>query len=282
MSALRMELAPGRWHFQHGPIDLIIEALGRADAVAAAFERAWLRFGSVLTELVAELPLLRRPVGAGACPPQGVVARRMWDACLPFQPVFITPMAAVAGSVAQEIVSAFERDGVDRAFVNNGGDIALWLAPGARIRVAVCRLDQPAAFAGSQGLGQEHLEIDASSRVRGIATSGWRGRSFSLGIADSVTVTAASAAQADVAATMIGNAVNCEDPGIERQPASSLQDASDLGELLVTTRVGPLSPSLVEQALGRGEALARRLLDQGLIISALLALQGQSRIVSRQ
>ena len=92
MSALRMELAPGRWHFQHGPIDLIIEALGRADAVASAFERAWLRFGSVLTELVAELPLLRRPVCDGDCPLKGVVARRMWDACRPFQPVFITPM----------------------------------------------------------------------------------------------------------------------------------------------------------------------------------------------
>ena len=277
-----MELAPGRWHFQHGPIDLIIEALGRADAVASAFERAWLRFGSVLTELVAELPLLRRPVCDGDCPLKGVVARRMWDACRPFQPVFITPMAAVAGSVAQEIVSAFASDGVDRAFVNNGGDIALWLAPGARIRVAVCRVDQPAAFAMSRSLSDEHLEIDAASPVRGIATSGWRGRSLSLGIADAVTVTAATAAQADAAATMIGNAVNCEDPGIERQPASMLQDASDLGDLLVTTQVGRLPLSAVEQALGRGETLARRLLDQGLIISALLALQGQSRIVSRQ
>jgi ApbE superfamily uncharacterized protein (UPF0280 family) len=282
MSAVRMQLAPGRWHFQHGPIDLIIEALGHADAVAAAFERAWLRFGSVLTELVGELPLLRRPVSTGLCPLHGPVARRMWDACSPFRPAFVTPMAAVAGSVAQEIVSAFARDGVDRAFVNNGGDIALWLAPGARIRVAVCRVEQAAAFASSRGQGGEYLDIDTTSPVRGIATSGWRGRSLSLGIADAVTVTAATAAQADAAATMIGNAVNCEDPGIERQPACALQDASDLGELLVTTRVGPLAPAVVDAALDRGELLARRLLEQGLIVSALLALQGKSRIVSRQ
>ena len=44
--------------------------------------------------------------------------------------------------------------------------------------------------------------------MRGIATSGWRGRSFSLGIADAVTVLAATAAEADAAATVIANAVD--------------------------------------------------------------------------
>ena len=36
--------------------------------------------------------------------------------------------------------------------------------------------------------------VDASLPVRGVATSGWRGRSHSLGIADSVTVLARTAA----------------------------------------------------------------------------------------
>lgn len=279
MSAVRRQLGPQRWHFQHGPIDLIIQALGRADAVAGAFERAWQRFGTVLAELVGELPALRRPVASGTCPLQGPIARSMWSACRPFHPAFVTPMAAVAGGVAQEIVSSFADDGVERAFVNNGGDIALWLAPGASIRVAVCQLNEPNQQTQLPG---DYLLVDAASPVRGIATSGWRGRSLSMGIADAVTVTAASAAQADAAATMIGNAVSCDDPAIARRPASELVDDSDLGEQLVTAQVGRLAPVMVDAALDRGQALASSLLEQGLIVSALLALQGQSRIVSQR
>ena len=52
------------WHFQHGPIDLVIVADGDAQALADAFEAAWRRFESVLCELVGELPALRRAVGA--------------------------------------------------------------------------------------------------------------------------------------------------------------------------------------------------------------------------
>ena len=47
------------------------------------------------------------------------------------------------------------------------------------------------------------LAAVTGSPVRGVATSGWRGRSHSLGIADSVTVLAATAAMADAAATVI-------------------------------------------------------------------------------
>ena len=67
--------------------------------------------------------------------------------------------------------------------------------------------------------------------MRGVATSGWRGRSFSLGIADAVTVLAATAAAADAAATIIANAVDLPGhPAIARRPASELEDDSDLGD----------------------------------------------------
>ncbi|HOO40207.1 MAG TPA: hypothetical protein PK653_02085 [Syntrophales bacterium] len=68
MNATRTRLPDGRWHFQRGPIDLVIGADGDARAVEAAHEAAWNRFESVLAELVAELPALRRAVRDGACP----------------------------------------------------------------------------------------------------------------------------------------------------------------------------------------------------------------------
>jgi ApbE superfamily uncharacterized protein (UPF0280 family) len=270
MAAARARLSNGRWHFQHGPIDLVIGADG--PAADAAHEAAWLRFVTVLEELVSELPLLRKPV-LHDCPLRGTVARRMWHACAPFAAGFITPMAAVAGSVAQEIVAAYERPGVARAWVNNGGDIALHLAPGESVRVGIVG---DLADVGIDG----RFTVDAASPVRGIATSGWRGRSFSLGIADSVTVLARSAAMADAAATVIANAVNVDHPLIARRPANELKDDSDLGARLVTVDVPPLPRGLLDEALENGMVRARELQQHGLIESAVL--QGQGRMLALQ
>jgi len=254
MNAQRAPLPEGRWHFQHGPIDIVIGADGDAAALAAAHAAAWRRFETVLPELVAELPALRRPV-RGPCPLQGVIARRMWQACRPHHSIFITPMAAVAGAVAQELIGCYAVEGVQRAWVNNGGDIAVHLAPGASLRVGLfadlARLD-PAAIAVDG-----HFDLRHELPVRGVATSGWRGRSFSLGIADSVTVLARTAAQADAAATMIANAVDVADTRIRRAPANTLKDDSDLGEIEVTVDVPRLEPATVQRALQAGARRAR-------------------------
>lgn len=272
MGPVQARLGPQRWHFQHGPIDLIIGAHGDDEAVRESLELAWARFATVLTELTGELALLRLPV-AKPCRMQGPIARRMWQACVPFAPDFITPMAAVAGSVAQEILDSFVRDGVRRAWVNNGGDIALHLQTGQRAALAVCA--DPAAPPSQS----DRVVIGADSPVRGVATSGWRGRSFSLGIADAVTVLACEAAQADAAATMIANQVDCDDEAIVRRPACELKDDTDLGDRPVTVQVGPLSPAKTQSALERGARYAQSLMERDLITQAMLSLQGRSRIV---
>src|SRR5690606_23267476 len=116
-------------------------------------------------------------------------------------------------------------------------------------------------------------------RARGIATSGWRGRSHSRGIADAVTVLAADGASADVAATLIANAVDLPGhPAIERVPASSIDPDSDLGERLVTQDVGPLSAQDTAIALDAGLAIAEDFRRRGLIEEAALFLRGESRI----
>lgn len=294
MGPVRTPLPGGRWHFAHGPIELVIGAdAGGAgvrptgltpsaslepDALTQAHEAAWQRFQTVLQELVAELPLLRQPVQAGPCPVRGVVARRMWQACTALPTDFITPMAAVAGAVAQEILVPYTQAGVRRAFVNNGGDIALHLAPGTQWRVGLV-----ADIAKRRTALDGGFVIDSQDPVRGVATSGWRGRSHSLGIADAVTVLAATAAQADAAATVIANAVNPVEPderlGIERAPACSLKDDSDLGERLVTVQVPALPAGVVAAALRRGARIAEQLREAGLIHATVLSCQGQTLTV---
>ena len=280
MQAQRKPMDAQRWHFQHGPIDLVISADGDAAALASAHAAAWQRFEQVLPELVQELPLLRQAVSSKAtdCPLKGPVARRMWQACRPYAMDFITPMAAVAGSVAQEIIACYQRPGIARAWVNNGGDIAMHLTPGQSLKVGlyadIARLD--VAQLQDQLLLDGQFSVEAAMPVRGVATSGWRGRSFSMGIADSVTVLARTAAQADAAATVIANAINVDDARVQRAPAASLKDDSDLGQRLVTTGVPPLAPALVLQALQAGLATARALQSEGLIDSALLVCQQQA------
>ena len=268
----RKALPGGREHWQHGPIDLVIRAEGDADAVARAYAAAWQRFQSVLDELVGELSMLRLPV-EHAHPLRGVIARRMGAATAPYASEFITPMAAVAGSVAQEIVTFFTAEpGVRKAYVSNGGDIALHLRPGESLGVGLV------ANAYAPALNGE-VKVEAASGIRGVATSGWRGRSFSLGVADSVTVLAATAAQADAAATMIANAVNVQHDNIERAPANTLKDDTDLGARLVTVNVGALPPALRAQALDAGARAAQSYLARGLVIGAALALQGEWRSI---
>jgi ApbE superfamily uncharacterized protein (UPF0280 family) len=267
-------LADGRLHLHDGPIDLIIEAFGETSAAEEAYAAAWNRFATILDELCAELPLLRAdPRGASAA--RGAVARRMTAAVAPFRARrFLTPMAAVAGAVAEEVLQAMAAGRqLARAYVNNGGDIALHLAPRETFSIGMIdRPDRPSLVG--------RATVGAADRVRGVATSGWRGRSFSLGVADAVTVLAASAALADAAATLIANAVDIPGhPAIRRMPARDLDPQSDLGERRVTVAVGPLTPGETEHALAAGTAEAEHWRDLGLIEAAALRLGERTRLV---
>ena len=268
------QLADGRLHLQHGPIDLIIEAWGERAEVAAAYRQAVERFSDILEVLVQELALLRAPLIEAHPLLRGPVARRMLAACWPYRASYITPMAAVAGSVADEILQAMLADRtLDKAYVNNGGDIALHLADGSTLTLGVVNdVENPAIDAT--------VALSAALPMRGLATSGWRGRSQSLGIADAVTVLATDAAAADAAATIIANAVNVEHVAIARKPARELRADSDLGNLPVTVAVGALPAEMRAAALERGLTQARDLQRRNLIHAAYLALQGEVRTLA--
>jgi uncharacterized protein len=267
-------LADGnRHHLQHGPIDLILKAEGPKEEVARTYTQAEAAFAPILDTLVQELTMLRAPVEAQTPLPSGPVARRMLQAVTPYTGLFVTPMAAVAGAVADHVLAAMVQNRkLLRAYVNNGGDIAVFLTTGARFRIGVCSNPQTGAAAA-------RLQIGPEDGIAGIATSGWRGRSHSMGIADAVTVLASTAADADAAATMIANAVDL--PGsslVTRVPARTLSPDSDLGYRLVTVGVEKLSDDHKKAALAAGQALAAGLIRTGCIRAAYLNLQGEMAI----
>lgn len=263
-----------RLHLCDGPIDLIIEADGNAREVRAAYCQAMASFDGLLLMLARELPFLRSAINTDHKLPEGPVARLMTEAVMPYCGQFVTPMAAVAGAVAEHVLAALVNNRkLSRAYVNNGGDIAYFFGPGSTYTIGICT--NPVT--GAMGA---RLRLSAEDQIGGVATSGWRGRSHSLGIADAVTVLAETAAKADVAATLIANAVDLEDsPRVTRQPAIELSPDSDLGHQHVTIDVAPLGRIERQEALRSGTELANTLHRAGLIKTAFLNLQGQSIIV---
>lgn len=263
-----------RLHLQHGPIDLIVYVDTASPAlVDAAYGAAITAFNGLLVSLAGNLTSLRQPGN----PDQRFsdpVAQTMNATVCRFNADFVTPMAAVAGSVADFIKEQISKVGsFNKILVNNGGDISLTLRGDSTASIAVCG----DAYAGTCS---STIQICANDGIGGIATSGWQGRSHSLGIADAVTVLAETAAAADTAATLIANAVNVEDSMlIQRLPAVDLSPDSDLGERLVTTHVGRLSALQIDKALRAGVAQANDYLLHGHIQACYLELQGVSKSV---
>ena len=273
-------MADNRLHLQHGPIDIIAHVDAPEEVRKRLYTSASNRFSTVLVELVAEMDLLKQPWSADLPDPKGGIAQKMCFAVRGSN-IFVTPMAAVAGAVADEVLEAMLNEAkntdpcleeIQRMYVNNGGDIAFWLNAGESFSIGV--VDNP-------GIPELNARVSLAyeSPVRGIATSGWRGRSQSLGIADAVTVLAGSAAIADAAATLIANDVNVDYPGILKRPASEVKDESDLGMLPVTVDVPPLPVDQISEALKRGAQTAGNFIRTGKIEAAYLSLQKQTLVV---
>ena len=273
-------MADNRLHLQHGPIDLILHVDASEEIRKRLYSTAKKRFSTVLQELVVEMDLLKQPWSADLPDPKGGIAQKMCFA-VRGSDIFVTPMASVAGAVADEVLEAMLYEAknpdpcleeIQRMYVNNGGDIAFWLNAGESFSIGV--VDNP-------GIPELNARVSLAyeSPVRGIATSGWRGRSQSLGIADAVTVLAGSAAIADAAATLIANDVNVYYPGILKRPASEVKDESDLGMLPVTVDVPPLPVDQISEALKRGGQTAGNFIRTGKIEAAYLSLQKQTLVV---
>lgn len=277
VQVLRPDLVLVDW----GPMTLTISAWAGGEArpvMAAQAARQALRLLAVLADFQ---NYLKRPVSElPADRPAPTVVKRARDAAEAVGRG-LTPLAAVAGAVADELADLALELGADKVIVNNGGDVALRLGPGQTAQAGLRAFPAHDAQAEQSGeaplLGR--LNISATDNIGGVATSGWGGRSFSQGLADAVSVWAASAALADAAATALGNAVTAEVEGVMKRPARELDPASDLGAALVTVQVPELSLEERAAALKAGRSEALRLREEGNLIGCLIALQGDYAIL---
>lgn len=265
-----------RMSLRHGPIDIVAEiSASSSDVTTCAYDTAVKEFQPILPSLCEELDFLRRPLSTKGLLPKSLVGKRMYAAANMFsEKHFSTPMIAVAGSIADHLLEAVKNKfNIRKAYFNNGGDIALFLSKNEKFEIGVCSNIETGEIS-------TRATITADDAIGGIATSGWRGRSHSLGIADAVTVFASNAAMADTAATLIANEVDIDASSllIDRTPAIELNPDSDLGDQLVTVAVGVLSQHEKELALSRGFTVAEEMIRRGFIHSAYLSLQGSYKI----
>jgi ApbE superfamily uncharacterized protein (UPF0280 family) len=170
----------------------------------------------------------------------------------------LSPLAAIAGAVGESVTSRINAIGdFDRIIMNNGGDISV-----------ICKTKDNLPMVSINGI----KGTIASTKVKGIATSGLRGRSLTKGIADYVTVFANSASVADAAATLIANNVTLASEKITYEFAENIDKNSDLKGEKVTLSVAPLTETEVNTALQNGLTTANNLMKSNKILSAILGI----------
>lgn len=255
---------------QHGPLSLRIRARsdGSTDTVAAE-EAAKAALGA-LEELAPQRLMLATPAWRlRPSPGWSRVLRLMVDAAVQTGDHTLTPMAAVAGSIAQVALEAGARVGVGTMIVENGGDIALMVAPGDSVRIGV-------AESIERRRPTHVVTIDSSSGIGGICTSGLGGRSFTQGVAEAAVAVSRTAALADACATVLGNATNVTHPAVEQRRARDLDPTTDIPDLLVTTRVGSLPHDVVSRSLEQAASAGRLLLAGGALQGAIVRVCGRA------
>jgi ApbE superfamily uncharacterized protein (UPF0280 family) len=253
-----------------GPMTMVIRAEANGKSLPEWAEAGANEGLRALTEVASFKKLLfRRVCGIKEDASFPQVVNRMVDATRAMKDSSLTPMAAVAGSISDEVADfLFHRRDITKVVVNNGGDIAVRLrgndsvTVGGKVGLEESGLSYTLAIVGNDGVG-------------GVATSGLGGRSFTKGIASAAMVLASSAALADAAATVLGNATNVSDARIERRLAGELDPDTDIFDELVTVKAGDLEEEKIEEALHNGLAEASRLQKEGEILGALLVVKGR-------
>jgi ApbE superfamily uncharacterized protein (UPF0280 family) len=250
-----------------GPASLVVS--GEKDGILYAFDRCKLeeKIRSILGQIREHLPVLKQKAyrikNTKHMPD---VPKKMVEAVKAIDEASLTPMAAVAGSVSDALKEFLKSEGLDLVSVNNGGDISIFNKKGRCLRIDIG--DIHTGESSPYMLNIEQL-IDY-----GLATSGFGGRSFTLGLADIVTVVAATGAVADAAATFICNCTNTESDQVVRQKASEIEPLTDIPDDNVTIRIGQLNYIDILNALDNGLCIAANIKYQKQIFDAIIKLQG--------
>ena len=200
------------------------------------------------------------------------IANTMFESTKLFLPNFVTPMASVAGSISELLLlKVLEKFKVNKIYINNGGDISLYISKNEKFNFSIggetsCVIE----YTGINGFG-------------GIATSGWKGRSFSMGIADSVTVIAEKTSVADAAATIICNHIDLKNSNkVKKTVANNLYEDTDLNDKLITVSVENLTENEIRRAMSKGRNISEQYISKNLIKSVIINLQDNILILGHK
>lgn len=249
-------LDDGRVFVDYGPASMVITARREGKPVPELASAAFPFLRDSLAEIAAELPVLRQYPARGDFSSLLGLPRVMAEAVLATGEPTLTPMAAVAGTVADAVADWIFARGADLVAVNNGGDVALRLGPGQSIRMGILpRLDG--------GGVTEVVTIAAEDGVGGVCTSGLGGRSLTRGIANAVTVFSRRCALADACATHIANCSYVASPRVIICRAGDLEPESDIADLTIVRAVGELNEGEIRQGLDQIRTETLRQMDRG-------------------
>ena len=256
---------------ENGPMRLVIQAFsGPVAEIELAKEAAEYAF-NCLARVAKAQPLLKQRHGVIRSIPEDDIARAMFESVNVIGDQDLTPLAAVAGTIADFVADWLFDRRATRVIVDNGGDIAIRLKAGESASVGLRPVIQTQEIT--------HLiRIDARFPSWGVNTSGLGGRSLTRGIASAVTAFAASSSVADAAATAIANACFADHENIHQAPAKSVDPSTDLGRMLVTVGISDLPEKTVLEALENSLRKATAIQKRGHIRGALIAVGGHFAI----
>jgi len=269
-------LEPGLYYLDYGPMQMTISAFCRQQPLDQDIMEAVGYAKNLLAELASCIKVAKLPAGTiKRCPTSPAILAMMIDAVQRCPDPTLTPMAAVAGAIADCVAELLVQRGATKVIINNGGDIALRIAEGESVKVGI-------APDLNNNSVSHFIEIDSTSKVRGIATSGLGGRGLTKGIASAAVILSENCRIADACATLVANHIFSPDPEIKQVRAEELDPDTDIYGHLVTAALGKLQPKTWQQALQNGLAQARKVLEQGLISGAILFVGGQLAAVPEE
>lgn len=253
-----------------GPMRMFIEGSIHGNPHPEACSRAANEAIGFLEQIAKHMDMAKTPARMLAEPPRHLLIHSMWSAVTAVGDPDLTPMAAVAGTIADATADFLVYQGLTRVVVNNGGDVAIRLTAGETLTVGI-RPDLNAEQITHRVMIAEEMNIG------GVCTSGLGGRSFTRGVASATTVFAGSAAIADAAATAVANATYIPSPAVQRRVADYIYPDTDLKGVEITATVGHLSEDEALTALSQGLNRAEALVERILITGACITVQGKTQ-----
>lgn len=260
-------LKPGQVFVDFGPVSMVITASRNGEGDTQLCRAAFPVIAACLEDLRPSLEMLRR------YPPQVELEQltgageTMARAVLRTGDPWLTPMAAVAGTVADAVADFLFAQVAEKVTANNGGDIALRLAPGQSLGLGVL-------YDLERGGVDRVVHLTAEKGVGGVATSGLGGRSLTTGIASGVTVFSRRCAQADALATLLADRSCIDSPAVHTRLAGELDPDSDIADLPVVVSVEPLSREEKERALEQVLREAEEQYRRGNLLACIATVQG--------